>query len=424
MNLFFLNRPITFRGLMATKLISIGSPIISVDEKFLITIDKVESFFSSRSIRVKPHLNEQTALALFLAVHRPNSSSLSHYRQALQFTTTIWTEYFNILPIDFNTVAANFSKELLELLPEHTRNVLIHKQVCAFERDFDCAKSAAEKVFTLCQDDFRWAWYAVNTRCITLDTTIKDAMVNRADLMKPRPKKLSKMALAPYLDLLNHSPDAAVTANFNHEKNAFEIIALQPIPRGVECFISYGAHDNAFLLVEYGFAVEDPQKRDGVHNPYDHVVIDKEIFSLEIPGEKEGFRERAVAELEGAGLFGNYSLYFGQESYRVINALRLYACMTHQDFKGQVNIWRQVFQGKLDIVSVQNEFLVKKLLFSICVKAAHEIRNRLVTLNEWSKKYGELSKDGAIQAYFTKLILESALSVLEWNLENVKEPEF
>ncbi|KAJ3381074.1 hypothetical protein HDU84_005386 [Entophlyctis sp. JEL0112] len=226
--------PVTFRGLMATRTILAGTPIISVDAKFLITIDTARAFFREVSnILLGNHLSEHAALAAYLAVHR-----------FARPTGNLWNAYFDMLPRSFETVAANFPSSLQDLLPEYLRHGLMQQQAKTLQRDFEAVRKMGLNIDA---DDFRWGWFAVNTRCITLNTSIQtNYSANTND---------PKIALAPFLDLLNHSQFAKISANFNRITNAFEIVALEDIPRGKECFISYGAHDNAFLLVEYGFAI-------------------------------------------------------------------------------------------------------------------------------------------------------------------------
>ncbi|KAJ3010789.1 UNVERIFIED_CONTAM: SET domain-containing protein 4, partial [Siphonaria sp. JEL0065] len=297
----------TGRGLMATKDIPAGSSIISVSAKFLITINTVFEYFSkSRDIY---QLNEQAALALFLAAQRKSRP-----------INGIWNAYLDMIPKNFNTVAANLPIELLKLLPWQVQE-MARKQVETFEKDYEAVVAllsarTEDSDIPIEKGDYHWAWYAVNTRCITLNTSItaksaaskKLGLGNKKKASKPTPK----IALAPFLDLLNHSLTAKINANFNPKTDAFEIIALETVEKGQECFISYGAHDNAFLLAEYGFVITDLERglRDGqqqewwIHNPYDHVVLDREVVGLLIPEERKGFRERVMGELEGTGLFG------------------------------------------------------------------------------------------------------------------------
>ena len=65
------------------------------------------------------------------------------------------------------------------------------------------------------------------------------------------------MALAPFLDLLNHSCTARVQTFYDPVLQSFTIKTLLPVQPGEQVFILYGPHDNAFLLCEYGFVLPD-----------------------------------------------------------------------------------------------------------------------------------------------------------------------
>eukprot|EP00061_Rhincodon_typus_P013707 g40243.t1 len=88
-------------------------------------------------------------------------------------------------------------------------------------------------------------------------------------------------ALAPYLDLLNHSPSAQVrkqahvqkasavviTAAFNQKTKHYEIRTVTKCRRYEQVFICYGPHDNQRLLLEYGFLTNS--------NPHNVVYVSK-----------------------------------------------------------------------------------------------------------------------------------------------------
>ncbi|KAJ3204310.1 SET domain-containing protein 4 [Entophlyctis luteolus] len=371
---------------MATRTILAGTPIISVDAKFLITIDTARAFFREVSnILLGNHLSEHAALAAYLAVHR-----------FARPTGNLWNAYFDMLPRSFETVAANFPSSLQDLLPEYLRHGLMQQQAKTLQRDFEAVRKMGLNIDA---DDFRWGWFAVNTRCITLNTSIQtNYSANTND---------PKIALAPFLDLLNHSQFAKISANFNRITNAFEIVALEDIPRGKECFISYGAHDNAFLLVEYGFAIsrhcENKELNFWTHNRFDHLNIDKEIMCLPIPGEKSGVRETIFSELQASGL--NYALHVDEDSFRVMNALRLYSCFIGGNMKSQLRVWRKVVQGELPFIDKENEKRANKLLLSICDNLLTVFQDSLELLSQWRMK--NTDKIHKIQGDLVKLVLES-----------------
>ncbi|GAB1609203.1 SET domain-containing protein 4-like, partial [Argonauta hians] len=98
----------------------------------------------------------------------------------------------------------------------------------------------------LCSEtDFRWAWSVVNTRCVYLEVPSSPHIAD--------PGK--NQALVPYLDLLNHSTDAKIDAQFDSASQCFQIVTWDRYQKYDQVFIKYGAHSNPQLLVEYGFTV-------------------------------------------------------------------------------------------------------------------------------------------------------------------------
>ena len=191
-----------------------------------------------------------------------------------------------------------------------------------------------------------------------------------------------------------------MTAKYDTESNSFQIITHRSFKRGEECFISYGPHDNAFLLAEYGFILSRPPSHapdtslphlssssslseassDPPVNTYDCVLLDEDVseaLTTTFPPPLD-LRERVVTELQtaaGLSYSGNYSLRYNEEpSFALMNALRLYACAIQANprtntFNNQLVRWRRVLHGADVCVSVENETLVKQMLIHIKERA-------------------------------------------------------
>ncbi|KAJ9048214.1 SET domain-containing protein 4, variant 2 [Entomophthora muscae] len=109
-------------------------------------------------------------------------------------------------------------------------------------------------------ENFLWAWLVVNTRSIYLNDP--KAPVNFAGL--------APIALVPYLDLLNHLPQTKVVDVYDSKSGIFTFVSGQRYQPGEQVFITYGAHDNIALMIEYGFVIPT--------NPYDYACIDVHIW--------------------------------------------------------------------------------------------------------------------------------------------------
>ncbi|KAJ3227085.1 SET domain-containing protein 4 [Chytriomyces hyalinus] len=394
----------TGRGLMATRGMVNGDLVVRIDSRFLVTSHKAAAFLKlDKDPRIRL-LSEHAILALFMAMQRHKKA-----RKKGGF----WNAYLDMTPKSFDTVAANYPPDLFQLLPEQVRRIA-KRQLETFEKDY----AQASLIRSVDKEDYRWGWYAVNTRCITLNTAVPSNAKQKQAL-----DGAPKIALAPFLDLLNHSTTARIHANFNPVTDAFEITTLAEVERGKECFISYGSHDNAFLLAEYGFTVQesgkagDSENEEWVHNSFDHVDLDRQVLGMEIPGEKKGFRELALKELGDAAMLGDYGLELHQDSYRVMNALRLYACSQSpdQNFKSQLQLWRKVLQGQLEVVSAENEKIARFFLKTICEQALRETIASMDAVRRWKMKEG-VSQLNDIRVLFALNVYESHQNILKWHI--------
>ena len=64
------------------------------------------------------------------------------------------------------------------------------------------------------------------------------------------------IAVIPYVDMLNHDPEKYQGVALHEKRNGRYVVqARRQILEGEQVFVCYGAHDNARLLVEYGFTL-------------------------------------------------------------------------------------------------------------------------------------------------------------------------
>ena len=128
-------------------------------------------------------------------------------------------------------------------------------------------------------NDFAWAWFTVNTRAVYFKTSsTENPNAQLLDINSTGDHE--NLALAPFLDMFNHSSMASVEAGLNLRpaisNNCYEIITNTKYRKYDQVFINYGPHGNLRLYVDYGFAEENNQ------NDFVPVTIDevKEIFLL------------------------------------------------------------------------------------------------------------------------------------------------
>ncbi|KAE8353124.1 hypothetical protein BDV28DRAFT_148373 [Aspergillus coremiiformis] len=122
------------------------------------------------------------------------------------------------------------------------------------------------------------------------------------------------IAMVPYADYFNHEDNAACEVQFDHIDYTFR--ATKRYEKGEEVYMSYGAHSNDFLFVEYGFVLDK--------NLSDTIYLDDIIFQdLPISDRKELLLQNA---------FGNYEVTATGVHPRVETAACL-KYMSKRDFR-------------------------------------------------------------------------------------------
>ncbi|KAI1140650.1 SET domain-containing protein [Hypoxylon sp. FL0543] len=196
-------------------------------------------------------------------------------------------------PEDFNGMPLVWPRELQALLPLAARDLLA-KQEAKFIRDWAAVSAAFPQ--RLDEASYRYAWMLVNTRTFyyvnaQLKRRIKD----------------DHMCLQPVADLFNHGDEGCHVA-FDHD--GFAIKTTKPYAVGEEVKICYGRHSGDFLLVEYGFVMDD--------NRWDEFLLDDVLLPRLSTQQKE--------RLEEVGFLGKYVLDRETACYRTQVAVRQLCC--------------------------------------------------------------------------------------------------
>jgi hypothetical protein len=203
---------------MATKDIDPGEAIVSIPRGLLITRNTVNEFLNGSLENDGWPLNEHASLSLYLvlnhyAPHPVKGNDRDHF----------WEPYFSILPSSFDSVASQFNSKLFDLLPCNLKEIASN-QIRNCNSDYKAACSFVKTHFpaiSISNHDWNRAWLCVNTRCITLPHR-KSATAS---------KGLTTMALAPFLDMLNHSHDVEVSTSWNETESHFEIRSFNSTKR-------------------------------------------------------------------------------------------------------------------------------------------------------------------------------------------------
>lgn len=231
--------------------------------------------------------------------------------------------------------------KLQALLPLSAASILA-KQQAVFRKDWEAVSEAWGDVS---RDEYLYMWLLVNSRSFYHTT--------------PQTLKLPKsdhMIMQPVADLFNHTAEADC-CRVAYDEHFFSMTTGRSHQPGEELFISYGAHSNDFLLVEYGFSLAHGLNR------WDEISLDPYLCPL--------LSKHQQALLEDAGFWGSYVLDAETACYRTQTALRLL-------YLGEAQ-WRAVLDGRRDEDADQeavDEALLK--ILRVCEK---DVRSTLARLD-------------------------------------------
>lgn len=76
-------------------------------------------------------------------------------------------------------------------------------------------------------------------------------------------KNNKSLALAPFLDMFNHSNEAHTKMYIDFKNKLYILKTLVTYPKFKEVFIKYGSHSSTTLLLDYGFLTQN--------NPHDFI---------------------------------------------------------------------------------------------------------------------------------------------------------
>lgn len=242
----------TGRGLKAMKNVPQGSKLVSIPKEALVTCRTAVSdpVLGPLLRKNKNKIRAMDVLTLFLVYHKNIGKESS------------WFPYIASLPKDYS-VPLYCTKDETQMLPRMLQNI-IDKQYEDIKQSEESLKYILEEILVnvgikLHENDIKWGWFTVNTRSVYLKND---------DLLCDILSDEDVYALAPYLDLLNHTHTAEVTTGLNLVNQCYEILTEVSYKKHEQVFINYGPHDNLKLYTEYGFILPD--------NPHANVPVNFE----------------------------------------------------------------------------------------------------------------------------------------------------
>lgn len=257
------NFPQTGRGLCSKSVvIEKENEIIRLPEETLLTIKTLENdedfkqLFNKEKFVKEHKISFQALMAFYVMEQKLLGEESKHQAYIKSLPKYFTTPYF--CPV-----------AELQCLPDSILERTV-KQNRKIKESFQNLKLAYnledfEEKYTL--NDFRWSYFVVNSRSVYIYS--KQIKPDKC-FFQPLIAEDFNLALAPFLDLFNHSDLFKTQADLIRNSKTKEleyILTLEESPKEKihpleQIFISYGALTNLKLLIEYGFILP------GNHNDY------------------------------------------------------------------------------------------------------------------------------------------------------------
>lgn len=265
---------ITGRGVYSKININANDPLIELPFACLITLATIdddlefknifrESIDQLTAVKSSGEIAFQCLLALYLVY-------LKHHKK--------FVEYIDSIPTDFTTPFFCSKQELMvlpdvifqEVFDQNSEIKLNYGKFASVLNDKLCSCDCGNNlsvVFNL--DSFKWAYFVVNSRSVYIDDKAMKQVTSSSNLLKILSNK-PNIALAPFLDLINHSDKVPETkpqlsiplsamSQSSKPKLTYQIYTNTNIKKNQQIFISYGTLDNTTLLSDYGFTIPNNQ---------------------------------------------------------------------------------------------------------------------------------------------------------------------
>lgn len=273
-------------GMIATKTIEEGEVMLTVPQTVMLSIDSIPTSFVDR-------FPEGTSIHGILAAYLAHGDAKSLKElDAWRNVWPSWQELEDSTPILWPAHLRR-SNSAYEDDDNLSRPSLLPPSVSglwnSFEKvpvgvDYDTRyqnmlaqeekrlRRAWEQILTVFPDTewktFAYYWLIINSRSFYYISPGKGEPEDWNDAI----------AMVPYADYFNHEDNAACEVRFDHIDYTFT--ATRRYEKGEEVYMSYGAHSNDFLFVEYGFFLDT--------NASDSIYLDDIIFQdLSIPNKKD-----------------------------------------------------------------------------------------------------------------------------------------
>jgi histone-lysine N-methyltransferase SETD3 len=225
------------RGVVATKPILRGSEVARIPRRLLVTLET--SLVRLAEHQVRPAelelSSKHTQLAVWLLVEHRDPRS-------------VFQPYFDALPPSLPRFPINAAPADRALLDGSLAGAMLDRLRANLEADHAKLVAGAPRL-PIGLDELSWATMCVVSRSFGLGIDGRDTTV-----------------LAPFVDMVNHERGPNTRWDYDPEGQAFSLTAQRAYQPGEEVHCDYGHKSNMYLLLHYGFCIDD--------NDADQAVLD------------------------------------------------------------------------------------------------------------------------------------------------------
>eukprot|EP00241_Pyramimonas_parkeae_P015824 CAMPEP_0114288172 /NCGR_PEP_ID=MMETSP0059-20121206/6669_1 /TAXON_ID=36894 /ORGANISM="Pyramimonas parkeae, Strain CCMP726" /LENGTH=500 /DNA_ID=CAMNT_0001409301 /DNA_START=38 /DNA_END=1540 /DNA_ORIENTATION=+ len=209
--------------LVASRPVARGEPLLNLPREIVLDPQRAmdESVLGSRLAAA--NLSEQCVLAAFLADLAGTVQRGEHHE---------WAPYLAVLPQSTGSVLGWDAEERAALLQGTSVERAARELADQVDQATDLVCEVAPE---LGRDHVKWGFEVLFSRLIRLQG-LGDAL-----------------ALVPFADFLNHSPDSAAFIDYDAGKQRVVLVPERSYAQGEQVFVSYGEKSSAELLLTYGF---------------------------------------------------------------------------------------------------------------------------------------------------------------------------
>jgi hypothetical protein len=280
------------RGLVATRPITRGSQLARIPRSLLIDFETALGRLADRQMRAELELSDDlTQLAAWLLVERRDPHS-------------IFQPYFDALPRSFPRFPINAAPTDLALLDGSLARAMLDHERATLEADHARLVAGVTWFRSIGFDEFMWARMCVVSRNFRLKIDGREARV-----------------LVPFVDMLNHEYGPNTRWEYDPDGQVFCLTAQRDYQPGEEVCCDYGRNPNMYLLLHYGFCIDNNDADEAVLGSTDQVRVTRNteepfarlmLAKLRATYRNEAAARAALAEAARAGL-ARFSTSFAED---------------------------------------------------------------------------------------------------------------